>query len=92
MKTDEEKRINIKIILQPRQIEIAPNIIEPDQSAGSSNRTQNNVFNEHSDDGYDEMCLEVLNHVEDAGLCDDPGKIFFSLYILSALDFIYFYF
>jgi hypothetical protein len=49
----------------------------PDQSAGSSNRTQNNVFNEHFDDGYDEMCLEVLNHVEDAGLCDDPGKIFF---------------
>jgi len=69
-------------VLQSREIEITPYIIVPDQAAGLSNQTpySNNIPNENVDDGYDEMCLEVLIHTENAGLCDKLGKIYLYIY------------
>ncbi|KAL4127493.1 hypothetical protein QTP88_011660 [Uroleucon formosanum] len=54
-------------VVQPQrgEIEIAPNIIVPDQPAGPS-LNENIIPN----DGYDEMCVEVLENAQDAGLCD----------------------
>ncbi|KAF0709311.1 PR domain zinc finger protein 16-like [Aphis craccivora] len=71
----------IKPVLQPGEIEIAPNIIVPDQVAGPSNQIQiiynsNNIPNVHfDDDGYDEMCVEVLDRAENAGLCGPSNRI-----------------
>jgi len=71
----------IQPVLQPGEIEINPNIIVPDQAAGPSNQIQiiynsNNIPNEHfDDDGYDEMCVEVLNRAENAGLCGPSNQI-----------------
>ncbi|KAE9534951.1 hypothetical protein AGLY_008243 [Aphis glycines] len=71
----------IKPVLQPGEIEIAPNIIVPDQAAGPSNQIQiiynsNNIPNEHfDDDGYDEMCVEVLDRAENSGLCSLSNQI-----------------
>jgi len=42
-------------------------------------------------DGYDDMCVTVLENAQNAGLCDVSGKIF--LYIIVArFYFILFYF
>ncbi|KAE9521299.1 hypothetical protein AGLY_018318 [Aphis glycines] len=45
---------------------------QSDQPAAPSNQTRNvnNIPNEDFNDGYDEMCCEVLENVQDAGLCD----------------------
>ncbi|KAL4123335.1 hypothetical protein QTP88_015532 [Uroleucon formosanum] len=53
-------------------MEIAPNIIVPDQPAGPSRQSMivNNIPNDDFNDGYDEICLEVLENAQDVGLCD----------------------
>ncbi|KAL4153746.1 hypothetical protein QTP88_001579 [Uroleucon formosanum] len=61
---------------QRGEMEIAPNIIVPDQPAGPSRQSMivNNIPNDDFNDGYDEMCLEVLENAQDAGLCDVSGN------------------
>jgi hypothetical protein len=81
-------------VLQRREIKIAPNIIVPDQPAGPSNQPQNsnNTPNQHfHEDGYDEMCMEVLKHAENTGLCDVTGKIFFYIRLYVGLINFFFY-
>lgn len=60
----------------------------PDTAAGPSNSHQvmRNVtispvrINElWYDEASDETCMEVMEHVENTGLCDDEGKIFLIL-------------
>ncbi|KAL4153905.1 hypothetical protein QTP88_001738 [Uroleucon formosanum] len=61
---------------QRGEMEIAPNIIVPDQPAGPSRQSMivNNIPNNDFNDGYDEMCLDVLENAQDAGLCDVSGN------------------
>jgi hypothetical protein len=68
----------LRPVLQRGEIEIAPNIIVPDQPTGPSNQPQNsnNTPNQHfNDDGYDDLCVEVLKNVEDAGLSEPLNQI-----------------
>lgn len=70
---------------QTGYIEIAPSIFVEDIPAGPSNNHQimQSAFitptqaNERWYDGEveDDICLEVLKNVENAGLCDEQGKI-----------------
>ncbi|CAH1721182.1 unnamed protein product [Aphis gossypii] len=62
---------------------------QSDQPAPPSNQTRNvnNIPNEDFNDGYDEMCCEVLENVQDAGLCDMTSKIFFIIIIIIGARF-----
>jgi len=74
----------------PGEIEIAPGIYVPDIPAGPSWQYMFNRPSDDFNDGNDEMCVEVLNNAESAGLCNTTSKIFFLL--LLALDFYLFLF
>ena len=76
-------------IIPDGNIKLAPQILVPDTPAGPSNRSQ--VMRESAilpvreneqwldDEASDEICVETMKYVEDAGLCDETGKIFFFL-------------
>ncbi|XP_060861332.1 uncharacterized protein LOC132938485 [Metopolophium dirhodum] len=59
----------------PGEKEIAPGIYVPDLPAGPSWQYVNNIPSDDFNDGNDEMCVEVLENAESAGLCNTRSKI-----------------
>jgi len=81
------------------EIEIAPQIFVPDIPAGRSSTHQsvqkNFPFGEENeqwgDDTSDALCAEVLDIVENAGLCENQGKIYLSIISVNLKLFSFFF-